>query len=144
MSSYGDRVAVVRSDDDLAAAGKIIDGHVAHLSRRQVKVMFLKHRPARARRFQHDLPREDVARDREPARCLPDLDSDMREMEVALARTQVCQSWPAKFACRNSSQTRIGPSSTVSRTGVTKQHEDPSHAGEGWGRHAGDGTGDHG
>ncbi len=127
MSSYGDRVGVVRSDDDLAATPEIIDGHVVHLSRRQVKVVFCKHRS-----------------DCEPAMCLPDLESGMREMEVALARTQVCQSWPAKFACRNSSQTRIGPSSTVSRTGVTKQHEDPSHAGEGWGRHAGDGTGDHG
>ncbi len=64
----------------------------AGICRCQVKVIFFKHRPARARRFQHDLPREEVARDREPAVCLPDLDSDMREMEVPSANKHVCHS----------------------------------------------------
>ena len=37
MLAYGDRIGVVRSDDDLAATREIIVGYVAHLTIRQVK-----------------------------------------------------------------------------------------------------------
>ena len=100
MSSYGERVGVVRSDDDLASSSEIIDGHVVHLSRRQVKAVLFNHGPACTRCFQYDLSREDVARDREAAICLADLDSDMREMEVVPTLSQYVTSWPTKLACR--------------------------------------------
>ena len=90
MSSYGDRIGVIRSDDDRAAIREIDDGHGARLTRRQVKGVVCKHRPAGTRCCQHDLPRQDVGRDREPAMCLADLESGLRELEVALARQLVC------------------------------------------------------
>ncbi len=88
MSLHGDRVGVVRPDDDLAATREIDDGHGARLTRRKVKVVVFKQSPTCTRRLQHDLPREDVGRDLEPALDLACLELGAWQMQMALAHEQ--------------------------------------------------------